>query len=353
MNKPQILVILALAGAALLPVATAHAQDADTGNPAQDLQDMARAHGLPVFSSDQVKVTLFTPQHASAAQLINSIHPIHGRQFILEENGARQTPPRNLQGVGDSILIFDTPEYTARVVATLQALDLESVAEPREPQEFMAEAELEMFEYSPQFISFDAALQALKPFDQKVQVQRSDWSVTRLPALTAAEELGHILVRETPNVIVNIRELLARVDVPAPHITLSCLVLQATREPGSDGLPAELVSNLSALVPYDQFEQLTMGLLTSSVKAGGKLSLRMPTGDNRTCSLHMRVGAFDGTGDTLTFDQINFSMYHGAAGNGPALADFTTAATITNGEYVVLGASGPQPIFAVLRMTSR
>ena len=355
MNKPEMLMALAIAGAILLPWSGATAQDAaaDGADRTAVEQDLLNRYGLPVYLPDEVDVTLFTPDFVESVQLLQSVQQIHGRRFVLAENGADQKPPYNLQVVGDSLLIYDTPEYTARVLKTLERLDQEGVAKSPQQRSMLTEADLQVYEYAPQFLSLEAAYEALQPFQGKTQIRRADSMVTSINALSASEELGHIVIRETPEVIAAIQDLLARVDVPHPHITLHCMVLQATREQGDEDLPDELVDNLSALVPYDRFDRLTMGLITTSVKPGGKLSLRMPTDDGRNCSLQMRVGAFDGTGRTLTFEQLSFSMYRGPVGGSPAVADFTTAATLASGEYVVLGATGPQPIFVVLRMTSR
>jgi hypothetical protein len=303
--------------------------------------------GQPAFSANEVELTVFTPENLIVDDLYHTAQQIHGRTIWIKESGLRQQPPSNMQMLGDSILIFDTPEYSQRVLEALIRLDAEASTGESTSRRVLRESELELFEYRPRFLSLHAVADSLEPFNRQNVVYREvDDERFEVIALTPAWSRGMMIVRDTSESVAQIKAFLERIDVPAPHVTVSCLVLKATRSDGGNrDLPAELVEHLSQLVPYDQFELLTMGLVQSAVSPDMEMMINMPLpSDGLECSLSMQVEAFDEIESALTLQEARFSV-------GLSLK-FATRVTLHQDEYVVLGASGREPVFVVMRMKS-
>lgn len=327
-HTPRLLAALTLLGTL---TSTPAAQDVSALQQAP--QQAPRSFALPVFTSDEVGATLFRTRHADALSIYNAVRQLHGRRFQIQENGDQQNPPNNIQIVGDSILIFDHPDYTRRVLATCELLDV--------PGSNVGQAEdLELMEYRPRAMDLDAFITALEPFRRKVSIAPGQ-NVTNI---TISRDSGLLVVRDTAENLAQIRALIERLDHPGPQVMITCLVLMGTRADGDAHLPAELVSNLSRLVPYDHFELLTTGLISSSIKSGERISLAMVM-DQGSAELSLIPGAYDSDTSTLSVNQCHFETDSGH--------EFLTRTSLRSGEYVVLGASGPEPLFAVLRMVAQ
>ncbi len=301
--------------------------------------------GYPTYSLDELEVELYTPEFVNVNELFGTIRATYGRSFLVSENGSIQDAPRNVQMLGDSLLIYDTADYRTRVLAAAEKLDVPGASNSQHNAPLLRESDLGLFEYSPRFMSIDAIQEALQPFTGYVRVAKADttsgWD--EIPRISVSYASRLVIVRDVPSRVMQVKGLLERIDVPEPHVAISCMVLRATRASGDEGLPAELVKNLSALVPYDQFNLVTMGLITTAVASGSSIELKMPLASGGSdAQAFMVQEAYDPATRALTLNRFSFTL-HGAA-------EFTTRATITAGEYLVIGASGPQPVFVVLRL---
>ncbi len=316
--------------------------------------DGARAQDAPnetnpwgdqlVFGSDEVSVSLYSPDYVHVSDLFGSLQRVHGRSFFLRENGLSQVPPSNLQIVGDGLLIYDTPTYSAKILATLETIDVPGAKQPRS-NGMLSVSDLELYEFAPRHVPLSALRHALAPFSHHYTVTAgSQTPPINVSTVTVSEDLGMVVVRDRPQTVEEIKSFLDRIDVPSPHVTLTCMVIQATHDPQAEAPPVELTRHLSQLLPYEHFEMLTMGLVTSSVKAD-ELEMNMQVDGQASCTLELRPEAYDASTGQLTLSRAEFSF--------PGRANFGTQITLTPDEYMVLGAAGPRPIFVVLRMARR
>jgi len=298
--------------------------------------------GYPTYSLDELEVELYTPTHVHVNDLYGTIRSTYGREFLVSENGSTQDAPRNVQMLGDSLLIYDTSEYRARVLAAAAKLDVPGAAGSRQSASLPDESALALFEYTPRFLNVEAVFEALLPFAGMVKVANPDGGWKEISTVSVSHQSNLVIVREMPERVMQMKALLERIDQPKPHVTISCTVLRATRDQGDTDLPVELVENLSALVPYTQFDLVTMGLITTSVTPQAKLELRMPLADNSTAEALMIPEAYDAATGSLTLRDFRFQLPH--------TVEFSTRVTVHSDEYVVIGASGPVPVFVVLRL---
>jgi hypothetical protein len=163
--------------------------------------------------------------------------------------------------------------------------------------------------------------------------------------VTRVEAPDRLVLRDTPDNVKAMLDLIERIDVPAPQLMVHCWLLHGVdRESGGD-LPRELTDSLKKLVPFAGFERQSLAVLRTSIVAGQEqeLSGEFERGDERLrFQLKLIPAGYDPRTQLLTLSRASFQASTGQ--------EFATAAVVKMGEYVVLGAAGSDPIFVVLRV---
>ncbi len=308
-----------------------HAQEAP---PADAVTD---EHVYPQASTSELRTEFFRPVNVNLNEIKNLAEEFHGRQIWVTERGGRAAPPvENIQRLGDSLLIYDVDERVREILAWL--VDTDSRYAAHDEQD--APTSLAVIEWSPRHVSLQSAWTALEPFRRMVMTLGAEGVRSQVPNLSLINDRGLLVIRDEVSQLDAMKQLLERIDVPEPQLFLTCLVIVGDRSASasSPGLPADLVSDLAKLVPYEHFRIESLGMVRTSAFSK---SIELRT-DNKD-SLELRPDAWDEQTSTLSA-QCRFNAHTGF--------NFETRTALSTGEYTVLGASGTQPLFAVLRIES-
>ncbi|GEM_PF-2647242 len=288
----------------------------------------------PLMSASAMTTTFYSPENVNPRELAKLAHDIHGRNISIEEKGGHfATPVRNIQTLGDALLIYEDEAGAQRILAWCRQIDAEMKAD-EEP----AEQELTVTEWRPKHMSLMTGYSSLAPFHRSVREFHDGQFVSENQNITLLKEQGTLVLRDTPRQIDSMLALLNRVDLPEEQLMLTAMVITGQQDPGVDqgAVPAELNQHLAQMVPFSSFHTESMGMVRSSARSRD-IEIAMDEGNR----LKIRPEVFDAETSTLTavceFDSVNG-------------LSFETRTTIRAGEYTVLGASGNQPLFCVLRI---
>lgn len=316
---------LLLAG--LLPSTLLSAQDEGDGG----------YDSYPLLSAEEIVTTFYTPEHLGADELLDLAGMLYGRAiFVAERGGYEADSIDNLHSVGDALLIYDDQANTERLLAGLQVLDRPSAQVPD------ARPALTTATWAPGYISLDSAFEALGPFRREIVVDANTSDARLQENLSLLGDQNMLVLRDSGPQVEQMLALLASIDRPEPQLQVWATVVYAVAganlraDNTAPPAPAELTNELKRLVPFEHFFTASMGLVRSSARSE-QIRIETDKGDE----LHLRPEAFDAKTGTLT-TLIHF--------DGAGDFDFETRTSITAGEYTVLGASGQQPLFLVLRI---
>lgn len=319
----------AIVGLLLMLLAlTAHGQvagGASVGQPGEPV----------VIDSADLQTTFVTPRAADSQEVFQLARELYGRWLHLSERGARGQPVFNLQRLGGSLLIYDLPDQAAFIKQRLLELDAQAALASADQR---SEPVIQTVEWSPRHVSVDTAWRAIAGMQRTVVTNDAAGMHAQSPNITRAEGANMIVLRENAERMATLKALLDRVDQPEEQLLITCMVIAATDgEAEGPALPSTLTDDLSALVPFETFSMLSMGVMRSSVRSE-RIELNM---DN-AWQLRMEPEAFDSAQGRLTAKVA----FQGAG------QSFETRTTIGLGEYTVLGATGREPIFAVIQARS-
>lgn len=318
----------------------------------QNPEAQAATSGQPVVSVETVQLRTYTPVHVSAEGLLKIAERTVGRSlFVLERGGVQSPPIENLSQLGGSIILYDEPAYVARMLSALQALDQPTGKREADP--------LVVREYAPRYISLSSAGEALQPFQRRYEAGEG---ATRMisDSVSYLRERNQIVLRDTEANLGRIEELLKRLDVPEPQALLTCYLVQADPSGDGAGLPKDLLANLAKIVPQFRFRSIGFALLQTSIAPGRTLSLRIDGGPEVGFDLTFTPVAYDPTSASLSVQNctVERDMYASVARDGTterqragARRLFSTNTVFHGGEYTVLGATGADPVFLVVRLT--
>lgn len=240
------------------------------------------------------------------------------------------------------LLIYDRPSSAEKILTLCKELDVPAQAETQADREFTSEI------YTPRYVSVEDARLALEPFN-RVILESNAGPRSNLQLLGNS---GRLMLRDTAANLDKMRALLDELDRSAPQIELTCYVLRGLDEPVDNGLPKELTDNLSRIVPFPGFDLATMGVVrTSADSSGASVSIEMPGIDERF-ELDAQISAFDAQGDgrqVLTLSNCRMKRMIWQPGSDTLQPLFETNVALGSGEYAVMGATGSNPIFVVLR----
>jgi len=310
--------------------------------PAHSQEDPGAGHQssnpVPVLNSAELETFYFTPKNVSARQLESIAERLFSREiFISERGGLASHPIQNLQLLGDTIIIYDSAENAQRIGKALHGID-ENMKVDEATEADGADRLTVVQEWSPRHISLQEALSALTSFRRDAVIWDSRGTASNVPNMSILKEQGTLVMRDAPDQVAQMLELLERVDRREAQLMFTCLVIRGQHgdDKSSAGVPPELARNLSQLVPYENFHLVTVGVLRASARAKN-LRIEMD-GHNE---LLLETEAFDAEESALTAT-IRFGGDEGQ--------QLQTRTTLRSGEYTVLGAAGSTPLFAVLKI---
>jgi len=288
----------------------------------------------PLMSASAMTTTFYSPVNVNARELAKLAHDIHGRNISIEEKGGHfATPVRNIQTLGDSLLVYEDEEGAQRILSWCHKIDAAMKGE-EEPEEQV----LTVAEWRPKNISLMTGYSSLTPFQRSVREFHEGQFVSENQNITLLKDQGTLVLRDTPRQIEAMVALLDRIDRPEEQLMLTAMVITGQHGTGEDrgDVPAELTQHLSQMVPFGAFRTESLGMVRSSARSRD-IELAMDAGNR----LQVRPEVFDPETSTLT------AVCEFTSANG---LSFETRTTLRAGEYTVLGASGSQPLFCVLRI---
>lgn len=304
---------------------------------AQDVTQDPAQRSLPTLvDADQLTTTFYTPKHVSRRELGNLAMQLHGRRiYVTERGGFDSAPVSNIQELGDSLLIYDDAANSQRVLAWLKLVD----RAPQAQDPSASKPSLETRRWSPRHISLSAGLQSLSSFQHTVPVVYESGRIQDQPNITMVPERNLIVLRDSPTQLDLMLEQLTAIDQPETQLMITAMVIVGERLPTESSMPAppaELTTDLARLVPYEHFRLSSMGMVRSSARAP-TIEMRMDNGDN----LQLRPDAYDEAAGDLS-SRCEFK-------SGRAF-QFETRTTLRLGEWTVLGVSGGEALFVVVRI---
>lgn len=148
------------------------------------------------------------------------------------------------------------------------------------------------------------------------------------------QEVGLITVRETPEMLSRIEEVLKRYDQPEPSVRLHFRIIEANGAGGADPALAEIEEAL----PRDVFKFKNYRQVAEAVMTGIEWSeiSQQAYGDGKPYQLEGRIGEVRAAGDSGTVQlEIGLITQRGRA--------FQTAVNARLGQLLVLGSAQPYP----------
>ncbi|TDJ69462.1 MAG: hypothetical protein E2O39_11520 [Planctomycetota bacterium] len=308
-------------------------------DPAGARQREGRQPELPTVS--QLVMRNYQPTSADPLELFDTIKAFAGQAVSVRDTNTLQIATHeNLQLFGNTILVYDLLENADRIMVMMAELNSRAAEEAMMDALLVKEerAGIELFEYRRRYVSLYSLVQALQP----LQRNQPD---THRDNMTFVEGQGSIVVRDTPDRVREIKELIARIDVPTQQVLFTCYLVNGAQAESADGLtlPKELVSGMRELVGYPHLKPLAFAMLRSTASTDDRLLLELQASPV-SYSLMIHPSAYDAETGSVTLARCSFVQKSAV---GEELL-FETTTMIHAGEYTVLGATGMAPVFVVL-----
>lgn len=339
----------------LIPAASLVAQEKEGAADKQDgaaakkeaKKDEKKEEAPKPIDSALVAISHFTPKRADVNELNAVVSRMAGRTLYVIADGVISRAP-NLSTLGNSIVVYDTKEASARIHEALNRLDeISGGTGPSAP--------LFSEEIVPKFIGLQDLSGALNSYMRRVSVTDPNGRRDEFQNISLLQQRGVVVVRDTQENLIEIKRLVARLDVAVPQVLVTCHLVQGSKEEKSaTGLSPDLVDNLMKLVPYRSFELLGTGMIRTAAKGDRPVELSMNVNDTTDCRMQIRPSGWNPDEQVLILDDIGMTIDRmPTAGGGPARRQtFQTRTNLKAGEFTVVGAFGGQPIFVVLTVTA-
>jgi hypothetical protein len=291
------------------------------------------------------------PQTTSTRTLLGLAEELFGELIYVE----RATVPGRDGGtawvshflnVQDTILIRDTSDQVLKIRNELKRLEESLGPDQRRRQQQQSvevtEADnLVDWQYEPRHVSATTLDLALRRFHRTFHVgppQGATGQVMQAETIMSLGQRNMLLVHDTPEQVEKIKAFIAGIDRPLQQVTITYYVVSGTTEvdDAAPAIPAELVENLKRLVPAKAYWLELSGVLRGSVS--GKMTIQ---DELRHMELLLAPSSFSAQDATLGLEACRFEFQKRA---------FSTAVTLREGEYTVIGAAGDSPVFLVLRL---
>lgn len=300
---------------------------------------------------DQV-IQYYQPKRASAETLLDMMNVLimsggmEHKTRVGEDNFNFSRPL--VMTYGNSLLVKDTRKEIARTFAMLTDLD-ENYRELKQAKAQRSE-QPQLFQYTFTHISLDSARIALRSLYDAQRRAGGQPGDPAPPQLSFVDEQGQILVRGTVEQIAEVHDILKKLDVPRPHITLSFFLIQGcAEEDNDDRVPLDLSRDLGELVPFAGFKLLSSAIVPSD--GSGQIQLDVQLEDDRgTVNLELTPAAYDATAGTLALERAQVLLHLSENGRNSTSA-IRTSTSLEAGRYTVLGAVGADPVFMVIKLS--
>ena len=281
----------------------------------------------------------YTPQSISAHELYEyaALNLSHSFQVRDERTGSLSTHS-SIQTLGGRLVIYENAPVAKRLLETLEALDLPSL----DTRYATAVSQLRAEIYSPKHVSYKQLYLALEPFKKSVPYRLG----ASFRNVTAIDELGQLVIRDTPEKVKEMIDFLELTDQPSKQVLLTAYLVTPTADAKADsGLPSELVAGLAPMLGAKGLDRLALGVVRTSVGMDRQVLLTLQVRNAPFGILEFAPSAFNADsngGGSLTLRSCTLTVQGSVA--------FSTQTSVNIGEYVVLGATGSDPAYLVLHI---
>jgi hypothetical protein len=282
-------------------------------------------------------VTVFTPKYGNSHELSNTVNQLFSQGLMSEDVAAR-----NLRAVAlDAAIVVSGPQpFLDRAIELLVELDETSSSEP-ESEEMLVR------EYDLKHLTMDEARVVLRPLTRQHQEWGQMGMIAATDNISYLQSRGGVVVHDTQQRIDEIFGLLERLDVPRQQVLLRSYLIRGVDGGDDPRVPKEVTDSLRELVPYSQFELVSFAMLRSDVSADMGMTDSSSSAEYR---MQLDPEAYDSDSQRLTFASCRFDITR-VEGTKRMERQFVTSASLTAGEYTVLGGVGADADFLVLHMT--
>lgn len=297
-----------------------------------------------------ITVRYFQPAKAPVDSLQNAI------QRLMMTNPSGLYRFVTLQTLGGTLLLQGPDEVLPDVLKLARELDENYVGGGLVPT-----MDQSHHQYRVRNVSLEHLEQALRFLDRNTMQQFQQQP--RGLQLSYVYGSGMVQMSGSDEYVARAKQVIAEVDVPQPSLMLSCYLVRGTsKAESSPKLPAALLRDLSALVPYEGFAIMSSGMLPTNASSDMELNVDLED-QAGSFELSMRPAAYDAEKGLLALEKIVFELQllHRepmSDSNGSRTTSvtatrrsFSTSTTLATDRYSVLGAVGGDPVFVVVRLT--
>ncbi len=298
------------------------------------------------YKLDEVIISTYEPRHVDVHSLYELTSNLLERSIQVEDRYVT-----NLNLIYDRILIYDTKDATARILAMLAQIDqgfegTEAAHEMEQEQRAPRLTDFPVQEYRVRSLSLDAAFELLSPFYRDVEVMDVTGNYFSFVNLSRVVD-NVLLIRDTAENTASMLSLLEKFDRPAPQVQISVWVLRGGADPASSPVPADLTKSLQLLIPELSFHMDARGMLRSSIGPDLDLRLSLKGLSGEDFALSLSTGPFDGESGSLALSEC---MLLRTDVDGEVEQLFQTTTSVRAGEYAVIGLTGAEPVLLALRL---
>ena len=331
-----------LLGVAATPSLSPSQQDGGESKPPK-----AQSHSS--ITADRIAIAYYRPQWQIAPTLASFVQEVH-EPFV--EITTPHDESRLLSAIlpkSGVILVRGSQEQVDFLMGELARFDealrvprAEAAAQPSEQEEIIR------FEYRPRFSDAKGLFDALQTYVRSIEVVDTNGESHYMTNITYVPSHRQILVHERRGRAEEIRSLLERLDQPAPQFTVEYLVIEGSTSADSPNRPpAELAEHLARMLPFEHFTLLDTGLVHGTAREEMQVSFENNE-DGIEMLLELSPASFDEQSGTLTLRRCSFRY-----GTQSKRRTFNTGATLTVGEFTVIGAAGSEGTLLALRLHVR
>jgi len=298
----------------------------------------------PIIDAADVSVRYLRTGSVSAGRAADALAAQARRRFFVRSaDGSVSGPYTNIDSFGEDVVVLH--DRTTLLPALEEALASFVVvsSQPKPEREV-----LQVVEYRPRHEKVSSLLSALEPFARQIANDSNDlaFGTTAVSNVTMLPQSGVLILRDTAERLAEIQGLLARIDIPAPQVMLTCLLIQdvpsAESADPTAGLPADLVRDLRELLPVQALHRVGQAALRIAIVPGSRVTLSGVLESGQNFDLMLVATGYDREQGSLSVTDCSLRRDGGVM--------FTTSAVLAAGENTVLGASGTEPLFVVLRV---
>lgn len=334
--------MLVLLGVAAAPSFSPSQQD---GGEAQAPTARPRSE----VAADLIAVAYYRPQWTDTGTLSSFVNEVHSPIVYITKSGQVERPMNALISKQSVILVRGSQEQVDFLMGELARFD-EALRVPRAKTAEQAgeQEEIVQFEYRPRFSDAKGLFDALQTYVRSIEVVDTNGESHYMTNITYVPSHRQILVHERRGRAEEIRSLLERLDQPAPQFTVEYLVIEGSTSADSPNRPpAELAEHLARMLPFEHFTLLDTGLVHGTAREEMQVSFENNE-DGIEMLLELSPASFDEQSGTLTLRRCSFRY-----GTQSKRRTFNTGATLTVGEFTVIGAAGSEGTLLALRLHVR